>query len=395
MKNMIENQTSRIKSIDIIRGFIMIIMALDHVRDLMHTNSITQSPTDLTTATPELFFTRWITHLCAPIFVFLAGTSAYISLKRNSDVAAAKSHLLKRGLWLILLEFTIVNLGMFFDLGFHLILFEVIAAIGVGFIFLGLLLKLPSRYLGYTGLAIILLHNLFPLIPFGAQSTLHAILNPLFNTTAIPLFAGKVFVVGYPPIPWLGIMFVGFASGHFFELSPDKRNKLFVQVGVAVIGLFVSIRFINVYGDASQWTSHKTGLFTFLSFMNVTKYPPSLLFCLVTLGILFLLLAYAEKLSAAVQEVFSVYGKAPLFYFIVHFYLIHLITVAMLFMQGFEWSSIDFSTGTFGRPVGIASGLSLWEIYLVWIGVVVALYKPCKWFGNYKATHKNWWLRYI
>ncbi len=392
---MIENQTSRIKSIDIIRGFIMIIMALDHVRDLMHSSSISQSPTDLTTTTPELFFTRWITHLCAPIFVFLAGTSAYISLKRNNDVVAAKSHLLKRGLWLILLEFTIVNLGMFFDLGFHLILFEVIAAIGVGFIFLGLFLKLPSRYLGYIGLAIILLHNLFPLIPFGEKSTLQSVLNPLFNTTAIPLIAGKIFVVGYPPIPWLGIMLVGFASGHFFELAPEKRNKLFVQLGVAVIGLFVSIRFINVYGDASQWTSQKTGLFTFLSFMNVTKYPPSLLFCLVTLGIMFLLIAYAEKLSAAVQEILSVYGKAPLFYFVVHFYLIHLITVAMLFMQGFEWSSMDFSTGTFGRPVDIASGLPLWAIYLVWIGVVVALYKPCKWFGNYKATHKHWWLRYI
>jgi uncharacterized membrane protein len=385
----------RISSIDIVRGIVMIIMALDHVRDLMHTNSITQSPTDLTTTTPELFLTRWITHLCAPIFVFLAGTSAYISLRRNNDFIFSRNHLLKRGLFLILLEFTVVNFGMFFDLGFHLYLFEVIAAIGVGFIFLGLISKLPFHYIGLIGLVIILLHNLFPLIPFSEKSTLQAFLNPLFNTTAIPLFSGKVFVVGYPPIPWLGIMLVGFGSGRFFELASEKRNKLFLQLSVIFIGLFVAIRFINIYGDTSKWTFQKNGLFTFLSFINVTKYPPSLLFCLLTLGIMFLLIAFGEKLNKTIQGVLCVYGKAPLFYFLVHFYLIHLITVAMLFMQGFVWRKIDFSNGSFGRPLDVASGLPLWAIYLIWIGIVMILYKPCKWFVKYKAAHKHWWLRYI
>ena len=385
----------RISSIDIVRGLVMIIMALDHVRDLMHTNSITQSPTDLANTTPELFLTRLITHLCAPIFVFLAGTSAYISLKRKGDFVFSKKHLIKRGLWLILLEFTIVNFGMFFDIGFHLILFEVIGAIGIGFIVLGLFLKLPSHYLGFIGLGIILLHNLFPFIPFSEKSTLQVLLNPMFNTTAIPLFAGKVFVVGYPPIPWLGIMLIGFASGRFFELASEQRNIMFLQLGVTVIGLFLSIRFFNNYGDASQWSLQKNGLFTFLSFMNVTKYPPSLLFCLLTLGIMLLFLSFVEKLNSRLQNVLSVYGKAPLFYFVIHFYLIHLITIIMLFMQGFEWSSIDFSTGTFGRPVGLASGLPLWVIYLLWIVIVVLLYIPCKWFVNYKSTNKHWWLRYI
>jgi uncharacterized membrane protein len=188
---------------------------------------------------------------------------------------------------------------------------------------------------------------------------------------------------------------VGFGSGRFFELASEKRNKLFLQLSVIFIGLFVAIRFINIYGDTSKWTFQKNGLFTFLSFINVTKYPPSLLFCLLTLGIMFLLIAFGEKLNKTIQGVLCVYGKAPLFYFLVHFYLIHLITVAMLFMQGFVWSKIDFSNGSFGRPVDVASGLPLWAIYLIWIGIVMILYKPCKWFVKYKASHKQWWLRYI
>jgi len=387
-------KTKRENSIDIVRGIVMIIMALDHVRDLMHVDTLTQRPTDLDTTTPLLFFTRWITHLCAPTFVFLAGTSVFLSLK-NKSITQVRIHLTNRGLWLILLEFTIVNFAIFFDIGFHTLMFEVIAAIGFGFIVLGQLLKIPAKQLGILGLLIIFCHNLFPLIPFAEGSVFKTILAPFFNLTVIPLFAGKVFIVGYPPIPWLGIMLIGFASGKFFELEEEKRKKLLLQIGLSSLALFIAIRFINIYGDPVQWVTQKDSVFTFLSFMNISKYPPSLLFCLAVLGITFLLLAFAENFHNRIKEVTSVYGKVPLFYFVLHFYLIHIIALIMLFAQGFNWAQLEFATGTFGRPKGLPSGWSLGAIYLIWIAVVVSLYKPCKWFGAYKAKNKNWWLRYI
>lgn len=381
-------------SIDIGRGIVMIIMALDHVRDLMHIDSITQSPTDLATTSPLLFFTRWITHLCAPIFVFLAGTSVYLSLQNNNNFAKKRAMLIKRGFWLIFVEFTIVNFGLFFDIGFHTLLFEVIAAIGFGFIILGLLLKISSKTLGIIGLLIIVCHNLLPLIPFAENSILKDILAPFFSPTVIP-FSGRAFIMGYPPIPWLGIMLVGFATGKFFELEFTKRKKLFLKIGLSSLVLFVIIRFLTIYGDPVLWNSQKDAVFSFLSFLNVTKYPPSLLFCLATLGIMFILLSFAEQFSNGIKKVTLVYGKVPLFYFVVHFYVIHILTLLMLFAQGLSWSQFEFATGTFGRPKGLESGLPLWFIYLIWISVVAFLYKPSKWFGTYKAENQHWWLKYI
>ena len=373
----------------------MIIMALDHVRDLMHVNSVTQNPTDFSTTTPILFFTRWITHLCAPTFVFLAGTSAYMSLKNKNSLSDTRQHLLKRGLFLILLEFTLVNFAIFFDVGFHMLLFDLIASTGFGFIALSLLLKLPPKQLGIIGLVLIACHNLTALIPFGESSIVKLILTPFFSPTAIPLFAGKILVMGYPPIPWLGIMLLGFACGQYLEMANEKQEKRFTQAGIGALVLFSLIRFINIYGDSLPWSSQKDALFTFLSFMNVSKYPPSLVFCLVTIGILFLLLAFSERLSSTLKNILTVYGKVPLFYFIVHFYLIHVITLVVLWCQGIHFAQFEFATGTFGRPKDIASGLPLWGVYVVWIAVVIALYKPCQWYGQYKATHKNWWLAYL
>jgi len=385
----------RIPSIDIVRGIVMIIMALDHVRDLMHESSISQIPTDLNTTTPFLFFTRWITHLCAPIFVFLAGASVYLSLKKNNDFKSTKQLLLKRGLWLILLELTIVNFAIFFDIGFHALLFEVIASTGFGFIVLSVLLKLSARTIGYIGLAIIFCHNLLPLIPFSENSVIKTLLTPLFSPTVIPLMPGKIFIIGYPPTPWLGIILLGYACGHFFVLPEHKKPKLFLTIGVIFLLLFSVIRFINIYGDNELWTAQKNGLFTFLSFMNISKYPPSLLFCLVTLGIMFLLFSVVEKLNKGIQNFTMVYGKVPLFYFVLHFYLVHIITLVMLLIQGVQLADFEFDNGTFGRPKGVETGLPLWAIYAVWVFVVLALYKPCLWFGNIKPTHKKWWLKYI
>ena len=385
----------RIYSIDFMRGLVMIIMALDHVRDLLHTTSITQLPTNLTTTTPALFFTRWITYLCAPVFVFLSGASAFLSMKSKNNIPATRRFLLTRGLWLIVLEFTLVNFGVWFDIQFGVFLFEVIAAIGFGFIVLTLLLSASTKTIGIIGLAIICLHNLAPLVPFAEASMFKKVLMPFFAPGVYPLGSGRLFFMSYPPVPWLGIMLVGFAAGRIFEFDRQKQQALFLKAGLAAIGLFVLLRFINLYGDAVPWSHQKNGLFTFLSFINVTKYPPSLHFCLLFLGIMFLILAIVQGIKNKFTETVSVYGKVPLFYFLVHWYIIHPLVFIMIFLQGFKSTDMVFGFN-FGRPKS-GSGLDLWAIYLIWIAIVAVMYPLCKWYGRYKERHKgnNTWLRYL
>src|SRR5690242_8234565 len=365
----------RISSIDATRGIVMIIMALDHVRDLMHVNSITQSPTNLETTTPILFFTRWITYLCAPTFVFLAGTSAFISFKNKNNFLQSRNFLLKRGVYLVVLEFVVVNFLMYFDPGYHTLIFEVIATIGLGFIVLSFLLKVSSKTIAIIGLVIIFGHNLFSLIPFEQGSVLKSVLSPLLTLGVFPVFTNKVFIMAYPPVPWLGIMLAGFATGKLFELQQPERKKIFIKIGLSALLLFMLIRFVNVYGDPVKWSVQKNNIFTFLSFMNITKYPPSLLFCLITLGIMYLMLACTGGVKNRFITITSVYGKVPLFYFLVHFFLIHVIMVTVMLLQGFHWSQLDFASGNFGRRKGVTSGLPLWAIYVIWITVGAVLYK--------------------
>jgi uncharacterized membrane protein len=384
----------RINSIDFTRGFVMIIMALDHVRDMMHVQSIVQNPTGLQTTTPVLFFTRWITYLCAPTFVFLAGTSAYISLRNNSNIAQNRQALLTRGIYLVLLEFVVVNFILFFDPAYHTLIFEVIASTGFGFIILSLLLRQPAKTIGIIGLVIICCHNLVPLIPLSGTSAFGKVIRILFAPGAFPI-SDKVFIMAYPPIPWLGIILVGFAAGKLFEKEDAQRKKIFWNIGSGSLLLFLVIRFINIYGDTVRWSSQKSMVFSFLSFMNVTKYPPSLVFCLVTLGIMFLILGAADGIKNKFTNIISVYGKVPLFYFLAHFIIVHSVMLVIMMIQGFSWSQLDFASGSFGRPKGVESGLSLSGIYMIWAAIVVVLYWPCKWFGQYKAEHKHWWLKYL
>jgi len=383
----------RINSIDFVRGFAMIVMALDHVREMIHINSVTQDPTNLQTTSTILFFTRWITYLCAPIFVFLAGTSVYLTVKKDG-IVTSKNFLLKRGIYLILLEVTVINFAFFFDISFRTFLFEVIATIGFGFIILSLLLNLSPRVMAIIGLAIISLHNLAPLIPLEETSVFKTILMPFFSPGAFSV-SGKIFIIGYPPIPWLGIMLVGFASGTLFELNEEARKKIFTKIGLYALLLFIIVRFINIYGDSFPWTVQKNNVYTFLSFVNVTKYPPSFVFCLLTLGLFFLILAYAESAKGWGMNILLVYGKVPLFYFVVHFFLVHVIMLVIMLLQGFHWDELDFAFGSFGRPKNSESGLPLGTVYVIWIGVVASLYKPCLWFGIYKSTCKSWWLKYL
>ncbi len=385
----------RISSIDFTRGLVMIIMVLDHVRDLMHVDSVTITPTDLSKTTAAVFLTRFVTHFCAPIFVFLAGTSAFLSLQNATNLKKNKEFLLKRGVWLILLEFTVVNFGVWFDLGFHLYLFQVIAAIGFGFVALSFLSRLSPKVIGGIGLFIIASHNILPLIPIEQSSILKTILTPLFSTTAIPLTANTVLVMGYPPIPWIGILLVGFCFGMLFNRPQQERKSIFLKIGLGSIALFFVLRFINVYGDPVPWSAQKNGLFTALSFINVSKYPPSLIFSLLTLGAMFLILSFAERIENRFTNFVSVYGKTPLFFYLIHWYIIHPLLILILFTQGVSWAEMDFASGNFGRPKGVESGLCLGAIYLIWIAVVVLLYYPCKRYWTYKADQKSKWLKYI
>ncbi|HTQ66028.1 MAG TPA: heparan-alpha-glucosaminide N-acetyltransferase domain-containing protein [Puia sp.] len=383
----------RLSSIDIMRGIVMILMALDHVRDLMHTDSITQNPTNLTTTTPLLFFTRWITHLCAPTFVFLSGASAWLSFKNSTNPDVSRRFLLTRGLWLVVLEFTLVNFALWFDIHFSTFIFDVIATIGFGFIILSFLLKASGKTIVIIGLIIICFHNLIQFLPM-INGPVIRIVALFFQPGVINISPKTIFVMAYPPIPWLGIMLIGFAAGRFFEIPGTERKKLFLKIGISALAIFVVIRFINVYGDSFPWAVQKNGLYTFLSFINITKYPPSLIFCLVTLGIMFIILFFIEGKKNKFTDIAIVFGRTPLFYFVLHFYIIHILMFAMVFMQGFKRSDLVFGFN-FGRPKS-GSGIGLWAIYLVWIGIVIVMYPLCKWYGKYKANHtEKKWLRYL
>lgn len=385
----------RVASIDIVRGIVMVIMALDHVRDLMHVDALTQSPTDLTTTTPILFLTRWITYLCAPVFVFLAGTSAYLSFQKIKDVASSRLHMIKRGLWLVFLDLVIMNFILYFDVQFHTVLFSVVASIGFGFILLGFLLHLPSQTLAIIGSIILIGHGLYGIYNNELSETVQSVLNSFFTLSVFPFFSSKLFIVAYPPIPWFGIMLIGFSFGRFFIRDQEKRNKQLIKIGLTMMIGFVLLRYLNSFGDPQKWYLQKDIITTLLSFFNISKYPPSLSFTLVTLGIMFFLLGITNRFNPQIQKILSVYGKVPLFYYVIHFLLIHLITLLVLRLQGIEFAEMDFTTSTFGRPRDKVTGVDLSMIYIIWAFVVTLLYLPCKLYWQYKQTHRNFLTRYF
>lgn len=385
----------RIQSIDIVRGIVMVIMALDHIRDLMHITSLTQSPTDLNNTTPALFFTRWITYLCAPIFVFLSGTSAYLSMKKRADMASTRKFLLKRGLWLILMEFTLVNFALWFDFQFRILMLQVIAAIGAGFIILSFLLKVNVKTITIISLLIIFLHNLLQFLPQVNNKTLSVLLNVFFIPGPQIVSKEFMFFTAYPVIPWVAILLLGFSCGRIFEKERSQQKKFLFNSGIIALSLFIILRFINVYGDTFPWAEQKNTVMTIISFLNVTKYPPSLQFDLLFLGIMFLLLWVTTNRSGWLQNIFSVYGKVPMFYYLLHLYIIRLAVFIMVFAQGFRWNDLLFGPFQFGRPAA-GSGINLKMVYIVWLLIVALLYPVCKWYGNYKMQHReNEWLRYL
>jgi uncharacterized membrane protein len=384
----------RILSIDIVRGLVMIIMALDHIRDLLHVNALTQSPTNLDTTTPALFMSRWITHLCAPTFVFLSGVSVYLVTKRT-DVANQRGFLLKRGLWLIILEFTIINFLLWFDIEFRILMMQVIAAIGMGFIVLSFLLKASLRLIGIAALIIIFSHNLLQFIPPSSNGFVNVIRSVLFAPGLQQVSPNFMFFISYPLVPWIAIMLLGYSFGKIFEKSEVPRNNTLMKIGIGMILLFVVLRFVNIYGDTFPWQEQKNTLFTILSFVNLTKYPPSLMFVLLFIGIALVLLPLSEKLPRGVQNVLAVYGRVPMFYYLLHWLLIRLSVFILAFAQGFQWSELRFGPFQFGRPES-GFGVGLAGVLVSWFLIVAILYPVCKWYSRYKMDHpEKWWLRYL
>lgn len=387
----------RITSIDFLRGTIMIIMALDHVRDYLFFGSFYFDPTDLTKTSGVLFFTRWITHFCAPIFLLLAGTSAYLMGQRKTK-RELSIFLVKRGLWLILLEMIVTNFGWNFNITFPMFFFITIWALGLGMIILAGLIYLPKRVVLALSLVVIFGHNLLDNIHFPAN-TLAEFGWALLHEQQFFTWHNEVLLVGYPIIPLFAVMSLGYCLGELYASNYDaeKRRKILIIAGGSALILFILLRFSNIYGDPVKWSAQKDGFFTFLSFLNVTKYPFSLLYILLTIGSALLFLGFTERLQNGVVKVVSVYGRVPMFYYLIHIYLIHIIAmVASALTPGQNWhiwllqKPVWFTTDLKGY------GFSLPVSYLVWIAIVAGLYPLCKRYDQYKQSNKDkWWLSYL
>lgn len=386
---------NRINSIDAVRGMVIIFMVLDHVRDLMHTKALVEDATNLATTTPALFMTRWITHLCAPTFVFLAGVSAYLSLHRSADPVAARQFLGRRGGWLVLLEVTIIGLGIWFDLKFRTILFQVIFAIGAGLVVLSFLSRFRAQSLGYAGLAIIFLHDLIPPASFQIPDAPHFLWSLFFSPGVWLASSHLGVVVLYPFIPWFGIMLFGYGVGDIFLQPATTGKRRFLLYAAGAAGIFLLLRTFNIYGDPAHWAPQKDLVFSFLSFINLSKYPPSLLYTAATLGVMFVVLWWADGKNNTLTRILSVYGQVPLFFYISHWYVVHSLMFLIIVLQGTTWADMPFGTFNFGRPAeGV--GVELPYVILIWLGVVALFYPLCLWYGGYKKAHpEKEWLRYL
>lgn len=391
---------ARLYSVDALRGVVMVIMALDHVRDFFHVYAKTFDPLDPAKTWTALFFTRWVTHFCAPTFVFLAGTGAFLSTRRGRTKKELSRFLLTRGLWLILLEVTLVRFGWLFNFDYHFVLLQVIWAIGWGMIALAGLVFLPVRFVAAFGLATILLHNLldrFRAADFGEWRWLWVVLHEANVTMPKP---GYLFLVAYPLVPWVGVMAAGYAFGQILTLGREGRRRILFRIGFAAVALFVVLRALNFYGDPLRWAVQERGpWFTFLSFLNTQKYPPSLLFLLMTLGPSIVALALFDRARepGPLMRPFVVFGRVPMFYYLLHVPIMHVVAIVLAYVRygHFEWFFMNWLSPGQPQLEPEGYGYGLWVVYAVWLGVVAALYPLCRWFAGVKARRRDAWLSYL
>jgi uncharacterized membrane protein len=385
---LVPDPKNRVTTLDALRGLTMVIMALDHVRDFFHAAAMNFQPDNLDHTTVVLFFTRWITHLCAPVFMFTAGASAFLWWRNGRSMTELSAYLWKRGLWLVFLELTVLRLALIFNVLSGPFLLTILWALGWSMVALSFLSRLPVRALAVLSVAVVALHNFADPLSFdnAAWKVLHE--------QGVVMLGSRVIVVGYPLIPWIAVMAAGFCFGHVLVKDPETRQKWLLRLGLGMTALFLVLRMLNIYGDPQRWSTQKSPAFTVLSFLKCTKYPPSLDFLLMTLGPGLLLLFCFYRISPRVSNPLVVIGRVPLFYFLAHLFLAHLLTVPFaLFNYGRAAFLLNppLADGTY--PPGY--GYSLVTVYLVWILVVGLLYPLCVWFGRLKSRSRSRWLAYL
>jgi Predicted membrane protein len=386
----------RIESIDLLRGVVMIIMAVDHVRDYFHYDAFMYSPTDLSRTNAGLFFTRFITHYCAPVFVFLAGTSSYLyGLKRRKSELSF--FLLTRGVWLVLIEIFAVGLFRTFNLAYTFSSLQVIWAIGLSMMALSAIIYMNRALILLTGLLLVVGHNALDAVHVQGNS-LPAFLWSILHDEKHFTFGRYLVYVHYPVLPWLGVMILGYYLGSLYvpDYDPRQRKRILRLLGVGALGLFVILRLDNWYGDAAHWSVQKNAVFSLLSFLNVTKYPPSLLYLLITLGPALILLATMEKPLNSLTRKIVTFGRVPMFYYLAHILLIHILAALAALITGHSGMGIlNGAVNSIPELKGYGFGLA--TVYVVWIAIVLLLYPLCKWFEGYKRRHQSeyWWLSYL
>lgn len=421
----------RIYSVDFLRGVVMMIMLLDHTRDFVHHNALMSDPTDPMTTTVPLFFTRWITHYCAPTFVLLSGVSIYLQKMNGKSSRELSWFLFTRGLWLVVLEFTVIRFLVTFnvDYGSFFGVAQVIWVIGVSMIAMAVLIYLPLAVVGILGTAMIVLHNLLDIYELpsavafrGSPEPLQALWLVLHQSGVIPVVGGSSAFIAYPLIPWVGVMAAGYALGVVYSWEAERRRKWLLGIGLAATVLFVGLRASNYYGDPNLWRNQTEFMarvaasatsgessgravetpqlsepaFTIVSFFNTTKYPPSLLFLLMTLGPALIILAWTDRISGEPiwQKIAIVFGRVPLFFYILQWISAHLFGIGLSWLAG---KDIGYFFETLGPGMQIPpdNGFSLPMVYFAWIAGLIIIYPFCLWYGNYKLRNKHWLLSYL
>ena len=387
----------RIESIDVLRGLVMVIMVLDHTRDYFHADAFIYSPTDLSKTSVWLFCTRWITHFCAPVFMFLAGISAYqFGLKKGKEELVF--FLWTRGLWLIFVEVVILSLIRTFNPTLSYINLQVIWAIGLCMIALAALVQLNLKTVALISLLLITFHNTLDTVHVAGNGALAFVWSVLHDVHKFT-YGFFTLYIHYPVLPWIGLMGIGYYIGRLYapDYDPQRRRTILLALGLSAIAVFINLRYTNWYGDLSKWTTQKNQLYSFLSFFNVTKYPPSLLYILITIGPALIFLGLAEKPLNAFTTKLSVFGRTAMFYYLAHLLLLHTLALFAAKSQGYAFSDMVLSSSVYDSPALKGYGFSLSVVYIIWISVVLVLYPICKWYDQYKRRHvqKMKWLSYL
>ena len=388
---------ARVPSVDMLRGLVMVIMAIDHVRDFVHSAAMNFPPEALAQTTAPIFLTRWITHICAPVFMFCAGLGVWFRAERRGTREGLSIFLLTRGIWLLVLEVAVVQTGLFFNFDRQLVFLLVFWALGMSMIALALLIHLRYSGLVAISLGLIVLHNLADAVP-AARFGNFAWLWRVLHEQGVIVTVGPALFVAYPLVPWIGVMAAGFCFGRIYRLPAARRRRLLLTIGTSLIAAFFVLRGLNVYGDPRPWTEQSRPLFTVLSFLNTTKYPASLSFLLMTLGPAILLLGLMDGARPGERHPLLVFGRVPLFYFVLHIPLAHAIAVGLTALRYGNAPFLWLPPPSLGTPRSLFPpeyGWALWMVYVVTAVVVAALYPLCLWFARLKARRREWWFSYL